>query len=265
MMSETGFSRFGAFGLRPGGGRRFVGAGTKMYLSYGETLAWLAGLRERFDGRADVGVFALPSFPALGDAARILAGSSLLYGAQNAHAEHKGPFTGEVSPAFLAEMGCSLVELGHAERRALYGETDEVIAGKVAGALTSGLVPILCVGERQRSADGRGAADFVAGQVRAALGSAGTPEAALIVAYEPIWAIGQAESAPPAYIAPVIAAIRAELAATWPGLGTIIYGGSVNYDAAPELFATGVDGLFVGRASYNLDNFEKIVQAVAEA
>ncbi|MGH3139091.1 MAG: triose-phosphate isomerase family protein, partial [Gaiellales bacterium] len=148
-------------------GRPLVGAGLKMFLGYAETIGYLrelAASAAEFDG---VEVFVLPSFPVLAAARDLLAGSAVRYGAQDAHWEESGAYTGCVSPAVLRELGCTFVEVGHAERRRLFGESDDMVARKALAAVRCGLEPIVCVGEAHES-DGA-AASIVGGQAAAVL------------------------------------------------------------------------------------------------
>ena len=181
-----------------------VGAGLKMFLGYAETVRYLhelAASAEQFEG---VSVFVLPSFPVLAAAQDLLSSSPVLYGAQDGHWEEAGPYTGCVSPAMLRELGCTFVEVGHAERRRLFHETDAVVARKAVAAARSGLTPIVCVGEERM---GDPAHRVVAAQVVSVLES--LPEHAdLVIAYEPVWAIGAAAAAEPRHIEEVVSMVR---------------------------------------------------------
>jgi triosephosphate isomerase len=214
-----------------------------------------------------VGVFVLPIFPALPAAQRILTGSEILYGAQDVHWEERGPFTGEVSPLVLSELGCTIVEIGHAERRTLFGETDEIVRLKTKAVLEQGLVPLICIGESEQIPTDQ-SVEHALEQVRSALGLVNgrnqlivNDSSGLIVAYEPVWAIGAQASAPVEYITPVAHAIRDELSNCWPGNSAILYGGTVRPQEASSLIHAGVDGLFVGRAALDMNTFFEIIQA----
>ena len=181
-----------------------VGAGLKMFLGYAETVRYLhelAACAEEFEG---VSVFVLPSFPVLAAAQDLLSVSPVRYGAQDGHWEEAGPYTGCVSPAMLRELGCTFVEVGHAERRRLFHETDAMVARKAVAAARCGLIPIVCVGE-QRIGDP--ADQIVAAQVVSVLESL-PAEADLVIAYEPVWAIGAAASAEPRHIEQVVSMVR---------------------------------------------------------
>jgi triosephosphate isomerase len=265
------FENFKSFGVREEfpGKRCIVGAGFKMYLGYRETIEWLEGIKARAAGLGEVGVFVLPTFPALGVTQKTLVGTGVLFGAQDTHWEERGPFTGEVSPLVLRELGCTFIEIGHAERRAIFGETDELVRRKTNAVLKQGLVPLICVGERTEQRTDL-AIDITIQQLREALGGSSSREkslepGAVVIAYEPVWAIGVEKSAPVDHIEPIVAAIREELSTIWSGASAVLYGGSVNRSQAEELLQTGVDGLFIGRAALNLDHFFEIVFAVANS
>lgn len=197
-----------------------------------------------------VELFLIPSYLAIpaGLAAVADAGAVVAIGAQDVSAEEPGPFTGEVTASELAEAGVAVVEVGHAERRRLYGETDAVVAAKTAAALRHGLVPVLCIGEPERAAIDL-AAQFVLAQLAAALEDA--PAGRVVVAYEPVWAIGAAEPADPAHVVAVIRALRAELDARTDRPGSsVIYGGSAGPGLLAQL-AGAADGLFLGRFAHD--------------
>jgi len=247
--------------------RRIVGVGQKMYLTYRETEAWLRDARARADKLADIDLFVLPSFPALALASTILADTGIRTGAQDMHWQERGPFTGAVSALSLLDVGCTFVEIGHAERRALFGETDDIVRLKTAAALRHGLAPVICVGEEHEIPVDMAIA-YVLGQVEAALDTSayiGAPAPAVVIAYEPVWAIGQAASAPVAHVRAVVGALRQLMADTWQGPHAILYGGSVQAVEAAGFVEAGADGVFVGRAALDLDNLYAIVAAVATA
>ncbi|TVY98988.1 triosephosphate isomerase [Trebonia kvetii] len=222
-----------------------------MYLSHAETIRWLDGVARLRTGSVEVAV--LPSFTALPAAAQALAGTAIRYGAQDCCWADAGPFTGEVSPAVLRELGCSYVEVGHAERRRHFGEDDAMVARKAAAAVAAGLVPIVCIGEPGRCGPAE-AARACARQLAPVV--AATGNATVIVAYEPVWAIGAAEPADPGHVLAVLADIRARA-----GKARIIYGGS----AGPGLFKRlpGVDGLFLGRSALDLRGFARTLAELA--
>jgi triosephosphate isomerase len=235
----------------------YIGVSTKMYLGYQESLCWLSEVRAVVDARPalaagrDVRVFVIPSFPVLAEAGKILAGSPALLGAQNC-AWGDGALTGEVSPGMLAELGVSLVELGHAERRALFGENDDVVARKVRAAVDAGLTPLLCIGEPGTLGPEEAAA-FCLRQVRAATGGDESLTPRLVLAYEPVWAIGADQPAAPTYVNAVVQLIRQGLGAPCP----IIYGGSAGPGLLPQLASA--DGLFLGRFAHDASNLGRVL------
>jgi L-erythrulose 1-phosphate isomerase len=186
--------------------------------------------------------------------------SPVLLGAQNAHWAPEGAGTGEVSMRMVADAGARLVEIGHSERREQFCETDETVSRKARAAVDAGLVPLVCVGEPAEVRDAGGAEDFVTGQVRAALAALDADEVAVtLVAYEPIWAIGEAgRPATPDEVSPVLLAVRAEVDRASRGLGLrgLLYGGSVTPDNAGALLdGTPIEGLFIGRAAWDATRF----------
>ena len=237
----------------------FVGVSTKMYLGYQASLDWLTAVRAQVMDRAplpaQLTVFVAPSFPVLESARRILAGSGVKLGAQDC-ATGGGALTGEVSPALLAEMGVALVEIGHAERRRLFGETDAVVAAKTEAATIAGLTPLVCVGETMQDGPAT-AARFCFEQVTAALGR-GVPLESVMLAYEPVWAIGASEPAEPDYVNDVVARLREMLRPlAGESRARIIYGGSAKPGLLPRLDAA--DGVFLGRFAHDPAGFGQVL------
>jgi len=189
-----------------------------------------------------------------------------LLGAQHCHFEDKGAFTGEVAPAFLAKLGVKYVICGHSERREIFAETDEMVQKKVSAVISNKMIPILCVGETLAEREAEQTLDKVLGQLRAGLSKA-TPEqvATVVIAYEPIWAIGTGKTATTADAQEVCHAIRQEIGVLF-GTETaaavrIQYGGSVKASNISELMRqTDIDGALVGGASLDPDEFARIVQ-----
>ena len=192
--------------------------------------------------------------------------SRLKLGAQNCHSEDKGAFTGEVSPVFLGKLGVHYVIVGHSERRELFGETDEFVAAKVAAVLKHGMAPILCVGETLAEREAGVTLDKVKRQVGIALEKRSNEQVKnMVIAYEPIWAIGTGKNASPADAQEVIAAIRAEVAsvASAPAANAIRlqYGGSVKAGTIADIMRQpDIDGVLVGGASLDPTEFARIVQ-----
>jgi triosephosphate isomerase len=217
-------------------------------------------------------VVVCPPFVYLADAAARLAGTAISLGAQDLCAEPgQGAYTGEVSAGMLRDVGCSHVIIGHSERRALFGETDALVARKAAAALAAGLVPIICVGELLEERDGGRTHEVVGRQLDAAVagvrdssfGLAGLERC--VIAYEPVWAIGTGRTATPEQAEDVHAFIRGRIAANdaiIAGSIRILYGGSVKAGNARELFdMPDVDGGLIGGASLKAEDFVAIVAA----
>ena len=207
-----------------------------------------------------------PPYPYLGQAQLALQGSPLALGAQSLSEHASGAFTGEVSAAMLLEFGCRYVLVGHSERRALFGETDVVVAAKFAAAQKAGLVPVLCVGETLDERNAGQTALVIARQLSAVLDRVGVAAmASAVVAYEPVWAIGTGVTASPAQAQEVHAAIRAQVAALDAGIAEdlrILYGGSVKPQNAKELFGQAdIDGGLIGGAALVADDFLAICLA----
>ena len=229
-----------------------------------QKLAYLVGK----DDFAVVDVSIHPPFTDIRSVQTLIDADDLKFmlGAQNCHYENSGAFTGEVSPAFLAKLGTKYVICGHSERRELFGETDEMVQKKVAAVLTNKMVPILCVGETLAERESGSTLEKVLGQLRSGLAKS-TPEqvASLVVAYEPIWAIGTGKTATTADAQEVCHAIRQEVGVLF-GAETsaavrIQYGGSVKAANIAELMRqTDIDGALVGGASIDPDEFARIVQ-----
>jgi triosephosphate isomerase len=226
-----------------------LGTSWKMNLLPSTAPAWFGTVAEATRSVTDRELFVLPPFPMLPGARDCLAGTRIRWGGQDVHADDGGAHTGDVSAPMLADLGCTIAEIGHSERRRDHGETDALVAGKVRAALRWGLTPLLCVGER---VPGRldVATRVVGRQLAGALGTLGPDQLArVVVAYEPVWAIGEgARAADLPHVAAVHAWIRRWLDARGGAAVRVLYGGSVDRSNAPGLLAvTDVDGLFVGR------------------
>ncbi|MCG8442057.1 MAG: triose-phosphate isomerase [Caulobacterales bacterium] len=223
-------------------------------------------LVERLGGRApdDADVLICPPATLLADLARDLAGSGVAAGGQDCHAAPSGAHTGDISAEMLADAGAAYVVVGHSERRAL-GETDALIRAKGEAAIRAGLIPVMCVGETEQERDAGRAEAVVTGQINGSLPEGGFA-AGLVIAYEPVWAIGTGRTPTTADIAAMHAAIRATLAqqaGQAGGDGTrILYGGSVKPGNAAEILAIAdVDGALVGGASLKASDFHAIIAA----
>ncbi len=223
--------------------------------------ALLGALKSATFSGVDVSV-CVPA-PYLRDVAALLAGSAISWGGQDCSSHEAGAFTGEISAAMLAELGCQHVIVGHSERRAMHGESDRLVAEKAAAALAHGLVPIVCVGETLAEREA-GATEAVVGrQLGAVTALLGAGIDAVVVAYEPVWAIGTGKTASPAQAQAVHAFLRRTLGAAGAGHSLrILYGGSVKADNAAQLFAEAdIDGGLIGGASLKAADFIAICRA----
>jgi triosephosphate isomerase len=224
-----------------------IGVSLKMYFGRARTAEWCRAVARIARSHPAITeerarLVVLPSHPYLSEAGAVFASTPVRIGGQDLFWEDEGPFTGEVSGAQLRELGCDYVEIGHAERRRIFGEDDSVIAAKTAAAYRNGLTPLLCVGEERRSSVEDAVAECVV-PLDSALATGPGP---IVVAYEPVWAIGAAEPASPGYIAAVCTALREHLS----GRGQVIYGGSAKPGLLTQL-GDGADGLFLGRFAHD--------------
>lgn len=248
-----------------------IGVSLKAYFGREETLGWCQRISEVIarcspdpSGAVDIAVF--PSHPFLESVAEIFLGQPVIVGAQDVSAHSQGAFTGEVTANQLADLGVGFVEVGHAERRQLFGEDNHMVAAKLRAGLGAGIPPMLCVGEAEAQGPDYAAAVCVE-QIDLAFAGVGSGHSlnAAVIAYEPVWAIGETESASPEYILAVHEIIRGHVddVLKAPQM-RIIYGGS----AGPGLFSQisdGPSGLFLGRFAHEIENFHKILQEVLAA
>lgn len=216
-----------------------------------------------------VEVVVAPPFTALASVAQVVeeSGGHLGVAAQNMHAKESGAYTGEISAPMLLAAGCKWVIVGHSERRQLFGETDEVVREKTSAALAAGLSPIVCVGETLEEREANRTLDVVYRQIDAVVADIEANPNRLVIAYEPVWAIGTGKVAGPEQAQEVHHAIRSHLSRgpeRVPEQVRILYGGSVKPDnAAGLLSCVDVDGALVGGASLKADDFSKIIEAAA--
>jgi triosephosphate isomerase len=243
-----------------------VGVSLKMYFGHAQTLDWCARVAELAHvhpavASGAVELFVIPGYLAVPAAVEILEGSRVLVGAQDLASADNGAFTGEVSGVELAEIGVSVVEVGHAERRRLFGETDEIVAAKTSAALRNGIAPVLCIGEATEGEPADAASESLR-QLASALD--GAPDGRVIVAYEPVWAIGAANPASAAHIRAVCAILR-DTVATLPGRddSVVIYGGSAGPGLLTEL-GSDVDGLFLGRFAHDTAALGRVLDEAAQ-
>jgi triosephosphate isomerase (TIM) len=246
--------------------QRLVAGNWKMYGSREFTRALISGLANEFAGGAPCEVAVCPPSVYLAEAAVLTAGSPILVGAQDVASEDEGAFTGEVSGAMLADIGCRYAIVGHSERRSLHSESDELVAAKFIAAQRHGLVPILCVGESLAEREAGQTEAVVGRQLGAVVGAAGIEAfSRAVIAYEPIWAIGTGRTATPEQAQAVHAFIRGLLRSengTIADFIRVLYGGSVKAANAGDIFAMpDVDGGLVGGASLEVQGFASICRS----
>ncbi len=212
----------------------------------------------------DAAFFIIPPFTALAAAREAIGNAALLLGAQNMHWAEAGAFTGEISARMLEEFRVDLVELGHSECRQYFGETDKSLNRKVKTALRHGIRPLLCVGDSAVERDAGTSAEAVVRQVKLAVAGLAPEELdQCLIAYEPVWAIGEAGvPAMPPHIHLVHTAIREAIADLGGRSAPVLYGGSVNPDNVAALAAEAtIDGLFIGRAAWDAYDFSAMIEA----
>jgi triosephosphate isomerase len=237
----------------------------KMYKTTGESGAFVKELLPLVAGVTGVEIVLAPPFPSLGVVASLSAGTNVGVASQNVHFAPEGAYTGEVSPAMVKDTGARYAIIGHSERRQYFAETDDSVNRKVKAALASGLVPIVCVGETLAEREAGKTFEVTERQLRAGLdGIAAAESGKVVVAYEPVWAIGTGKTATPGQAQEVHAFLRGILKELWGSGGEavrILYGGSVKPENIAELMAQGdIDGALVGGASLKADAFARIVK-----
>jgi triosephosphate isomerase (TIM) len=246
----------------------FIAGNWKMNTTLAEAVALVRDMRGPLEALDGITRVVCPPFVSLAAVAGELSGSAIGVGAQNMHPEAKGAFTGEVSPTMLEGL-CRYVILGHSERRQLFNEDDAFINRKVQAALTAGLVPVLCVGETLEEREAGRAQNVVTRQVREGLAGAEIPVGGLVLAYEPVWAIGTGRAADGATAQEIMGLMRSLLrdvagdaaAAATP----LLYGGSVTADNVAEFAGQqDIDGALVGGASLRAEQFVEIARAIRD-
>jgi triosephosphate isomerase len=242
-----------------------LAANWKMHMAVGESLAFAEAFLPLVAGSEGVEVAIAPPFTALEALGRALSGSNVKLAAQNVHPEAKGAFTGEISASMLADLGCAYAIVGHSERRALFGESDEFVARKAAALLAHGIRPIVCVGETLEQRESERTFAVIESQLEGSL--AGVPHGRaeeVVIAYEPVWAIGTGRTATPEIAQEVHAFVRERLAKRFGDAAARIriqYGGSVKPDNVYALMAQpDIDGALVGGASLEPTSFARIVR-----
>jgi triosephosphate isomerase (TIM) len=245
--------------------RQIIAGNWKMHGSRAEKTALVETIVQKLPNTS-AEVWLCPTFVYLSEMSRELSGSSISMGAQDVCAETQGAFTGEVSASMLKDVGCAGAIVGHSERRAIFGESDQLVARKFAAVLAVGLTPILCVGEQLAEREAGRTFEVVDRQLDAVLDLSGVAAfSRAVIAYEPVWAIGTGKTASPQQAEEVHAHIRGRIAdrdAKIAALVRIQYGGSVKASNAAEIFAMpNVDGGLIGGASLKAEEFLAIVAA----
>ena len=245
-----------------------VAGNWKMNTTVSEAAALAAGVRDGSGAVSGVELVLCPPFVSLAAVSDAVKGSAVKVGAQNMHFEDSGTFTGEVSPGMLQGL-CDYVILGHSERRQMFAETDDSVNRKIKAAQAAGLKPIMCVGETLEEREAGKASDVISGQVRAGLQGI-SDTSGLIVAYEPIWAIGTGQAATPETAAEIMGGViletlRSLFSASADNI-SLLYGGSMNATNAGDYAAQDcIHGGLVGGAALQADSFLQVAAAVAAA
>ncbi|MEY4415084.1 MAG: hypothetical protein RIQ53_2377 [Pseudomonadota bacterium] len=242
--------------------RKFVAGNWKMNGSHPANAELLAGIQAARPFGCDVAV-CVP-YPYLSETAVALAGSEVRWGAQDVSVHASGAYTGEVSAGMLAEFGCRYVIVGHSERRQYHGETDQQVADKAKAALAKGLTPIVCVGETLAEREAEQTEAVVKRQLSVVIHALGPCAGEMVVAYEPVWAIGTGKVATPEQAQAVHALMRAQLKAATPRADAmqLLYGGSMKPDNAAALMSQpDIDGGLIGGASLKAADFVAICRA----
>lgn len=245
----------------------WVGTSWKMNKTLSEAQDFASALGANTSPSSRIQRFVIPSFTAVREVKSLLAQSDVLVGAQNMHWDDQGAWTGEVSPLQLTDCGLDIVELGHSERREHFGETDETVGLKTEAAVRHGLIPLICIGETLDERNAGRAAAVLQSQVRGALGKLSETQKAapILLAYEPVWAIGvngipATSDYADARQAEIIAVAEDVLGRKVPCL----YGGSVNPENCEELIGCPhIDGLFIGRSAWNVEGYLDILNRCA--
>ena len=246
--------------------RPLIAANWKMHKTLAEAISFVESIQKETGQCADREVLIAPPFTALKGIKDSLWQKGYSLGAQNCHWEEKGAFTGEISPTMLKDLGCTYVIVGHSERRQLFGETDQTVGLKTAAAIKAGMAPVVCVGEVLGEREGAQTFEVVRRQLEGALRGL-SPEQmdGVVVAYEPVWAIGTGMTATPGQAQEVHAFIRARISSLFNKAVEknvrILYGGSVKPSNIDSLMSEpDIDGALVGGASLEVGSFKSLVQ-----
>jgi triosephosphate isomerase (TIM) len=246
--------------------RPLIAGNWKMYKTCDEAVETITQLKHLVDGVSEVDIMIAPAFTALSQVSAAVSGSNIHIGAQNVSWHEEGAYTGEISPAMVVSTGCSHVIIGHSERRQYYNETDETVNQRIAAAIRHGLVPVFCVGETEAQRESDATFSVLDKQVTIGLQDIALEDlATLVIAYEPVWAIGTGKTATTEQAQEVHQFLRSLLEkaynADFSESVRILYGGSVKPKNIAELMSMpDVDGALVGGASLDADTFSQIVK-----
>jgi triosephosphate isomerase len=245
--------------------RPLIAGNWKMHTTVAEAEKLALAVIKAADGQGDRDVMIAPPYTALAAVSKVLSGSGVQLGAQNIHWEEAGAFTGEISPAMLKDVGCTMAIVGHSERRHVFGETDFMINRRTIGALQNGIIPVFCIGETLKQRETSQTMQVLEDQVRAGLvGVELSSGDQLVMAYEPVWAIGTGKTATEEQAQEAHAFIRTLLEGMFEkniaGQIRILYGGSVKSENIAILMSQpDIDGALVGGAALKAESFERII------
>lgn len=249
----------------------FLAGNWKMHKTIPEAVEMVKALKEESPQLTDAELVVIPPYTMLSEVKKVIEGSTIQLGAQNIFWEEKGAFTGEVSPPMLKDAGCQYVTIGHSERRQYFGETNETVNKKIKAALTHELTPIMCIGESLEEREKGNTMDKVETQMNSGLEGLGKDEIRrIVIAYEPIWAIGTGVTATPSQAEEVHSFIRKKLTEKYgneiASYAIILYGGSVKpANTYSILKENNINGALVGGASLEADSFIQITKEAIKA
>ena len=249
----------------------FIAGNWKMHKTIPEAVEMVKALKEESPQLTDAELVVIPPYTMLSEVKKVIEGSTIQLGAQNIFWEEKGAFTGEVSPLMLKDAGCQYVTIGHSERRQYFGETNETVNKKIKAALAHELTPIMCIGESLEEREKGNTMDKVETQINSGLEGLGKDEIRrIVIAYEPIWAIGTGVTATPSQAEEVHSFIRKKLTEKYgneiASYAIILYGGSVKpANTYSILKENNINGALVGGASLEADSFIQITKEAIKA
>ncbi len=249
----------------------FIAGNWKMHKTIPEAVEMVKALKEESPQLTDAELVVIPPYTMLSEVKKVIEGSTVQLGAQNIFWEEKGAFTGEVSPPMLKDAGCQYVTIGHSERRQYFGETNETVNKKIKAALAHELTPIMCIGESLEEREKGNTMDKVETQINSGLEGLGKDEIRrIVIAYEPIWAIGTGVTATPSQAEEVHSFIRKKLTEKYgneiASYAIILYGGSVKpANTYSILKENNINGALVGGASLEADSFIQITKEAIKA